>query len=328
MLNIRVANLINWTRNIVRWEKNMKAAFVILHYLAEKDTIECVQSILKNLCNNNYEIIIVDNYSDNGSLERLKECFQNGQNIHFIELESNVGFAKGNNAGYLYAKKFLKIEFIILINNDILVKQKDFLLMIFRKYRENKFDILGPDIISTMSGRHQNPIARKGLTETEITETIDRTKSRLRLNKIGYLGLKFKVFGFIKKVLNYKPKMNANDCFDKEIENVPLHGCCLIFSPNYIKKYNGLYSKTFMYAEEYILYYIAAQEKLKIVYWPEILIFHKEDAATNAYLKKGIKKRTFMYENSIDSYNKLRAIQNDNELYQEDIYDKCYDHHR
>ena len=48
-----------------------KFVFVILHYKTEKDTIECIESI-KKLSYKNIEIVIVDNGSQNGTGENLK----------------------------------------------------------------------------------------------------------------------------------------------------------------------------------------------------------------------------------------------------------------
>ena len=55
---------------------NPKIVFVILHYLAIKETIDCVSSIQQNVCYDNYSIIIVDNGSgvekDSARLQQLE----------------------------------------------------------------------------------------------------------------------------------------------------------------------------------------------------------------------------------------------------------------
>ena len=85
-------------------------------------------------------------------------------------------------------------------------------------------------------------------------------------------------------------------------ENVKLHGSCLIFSPLFIKECdNAFYSKTFMYMEEDILYYICWRNKYKTIYDPDIIIFHKEDTATDVLFHSSFKKRKFCLKNSIKS---------------------------
>ena len=60
----------------------------------------------------NYEIIVVDNASTDGSVEFLKSL---DLPITVIENKENVSFSKGNND----AAKIAKGEYILLLNNDI-----------------------------------------------------------------------------------------------------------------------------------------------------------------------------------------------------------------
>lgn len=62
-------------------QEKYKIGFVILHYLALRETINCVNSIEKNISYVNYEIIIVDNGScildDDNKLEQLEKTYPN-----------------------------------------------------------------------------------------------------------------------------------------------------------------------------------------------------------------------------------------------------------
>ena len=79
-------------------------SFVILHYISITDTIECIESILKNINYLKYYIIVVDNGSKNNSGNILKEKYKNNSNVKVILNENNLGFARGNNVGYKLAK--------------------------------------------------------------------------------------------------------------------------------------------------------------------------------------------------------------------------------
>ena len=50
--------------------------FIILHYLAEDMTKECVKYIQNHLDMNRIRIVIVDNASSNGSGARLKQFYK------------------------------------------------------------------------------------------------------------------------------------------------------------------------------------------------------------------------------------------------------------
>ncbi len=120
----------------------------------------CVESLVDNLDDSacEYEIVVVDNFSNNGSLELLQNVFAAEQRVHLLPLPANLGFARGNNAGYQMAKTRLQADFILMINNDTIIEQPDFLTQMVLKYQTDPFDILGPDII-TPDHRHQNPKA-------------------------------------------------------------------------------------------------------------------------------------------------------------------------
>lgn len=295
----------------------MKVSFVILHFLTDKDTIECISSIVNNIEYHNYDIVVVDNGSNNYSIDRVKKNFEKTKNIHFIISKKNLGFAKGNNLGYLFAKNKLDADVIIMINNDIIIKQRDFIKRIISKYEMSKFHILGPDIISLVDKGHQNPFNGICKTLKDVKKRIFKLRILRLLNKIGLYNLTYK----INKVLNNIFDKNDNSCeYLIEKEDVSLHGCCLIFGPEYVRKYNGLYSQTYMYAEEDILFYIARKDNLKTVYFPEIKIFHKEDSSTDTFLNKNRDKKEFFYKNSIDSLIELSKIIQDENRYKKDIY--------
>lgn len=104
-----------------------KFSFVILHYQTTNDTIKCVESILENVRFDSFNIIIVDNGSTNNSGQILREKYLNNYNIQIIESFENLGFAKGNNLGYNYAKYNTKSDFICLLNNDTYIEQENFI---------------------------------------------------------------------------------------------------------------------------------------------------------------------------------------------------------
>lgn len=82
-------------------------AFVILHYMAKQETIDCVASILKKTKAEpmKVSIVIVDNASANGTGRELQQLYQGAENIYVILNPENLGFARGNNVGFEFAKK-------------------------------------------------------------------------------------------------------------------------------------------------------------------------------------------------------------------------------
>lgn len=52
-------------------------------------------------------------------------------------MNDNLGFARGNNKGYRYAKNTLGCNYIIMLNNDTIIIQHDFLSIIRKEFEEN-----------------------------------------------------------------------------------------------------------------------------------------------------------------------------------------------
>ena len=282
--------------------------FVVLHYITLEETIECVESILKKVNYKYFNIVIVDNGSPNNSGSALYKKYNDHEKV-FVELnEDNLGFARGHNIGYKVAKYKLGSDFIILLNNDTIIKQEEFIEKIIEKYNSQQFDILGPDIISLVDYSHQNPVRQNGLTLTELKRNTVYYSFLLLINylRIEDLLRKTKHFLFGERNIIEIPH-------NIDQSNVQLHGSCLIFSPRYLERFEGLCSKTFMFMEEDILFYKSKVLNLSVLYSPDIVIYHKEDSSTNAIFNKDYKKRRFYYKNYLKSSKVLICMMNEDE---------------
>lgn len=98
----------------------------IINYKTAALTAKCLESILEKKWKVNFQVWLVDNASNDGSLEYLKEKFPS---VNFIESKKNGGFAYGHN---LVLKKVEAKNYLILnsdteILGDTLDKMIDFL---------------------------------------------------------------------------------------------------------------------------------------------------------------------------------------------------------
>jgi len=95
---------------------NPKIFAIILNWNNYNDTKDSIESLQKSSLPLN-GIIVVDNGSQDGSIELLKKDFENAPFIHFIYNPKNYGFAKGMNVGIRHALN-QESEFVFLLNND------------------------------------------------------------------------------------------------------------------------------------------------------------------------------------------------------------------
>lgn len=140
-------------------EMRPRVAVIILNWNGWKDTVECLES-LHRIDYPNYHVLVVDNHSEDDSVERIREyCdgklkvespffeydpknkplevfeikeeelinetgpyLRSGNDpITLIRSSENRGFAGGNNLGIEHALKNLDPDFVLLLNNDTVV---------------------------------------------------------------------------------------------------------------------------------------------------------------------------------------------------------------
>jgi len=231
--------------------RDTRVAIVILNYLNFEDTIECVESIWKNkldVCG----VVIVENGSNNDSYTKLNTIFRNDSRIHILKSKENVGFAKGNNIGIKFATKNLRADYVLVVNNDTVFIQEDYIKKMLDVHVKD-VGVIGSKII--LKGNVEQP---------ESCALLDLKSCFLKfLNCISLLHGSSFDFNLIKR----------------KRENI-LHGCALMFTPDYFRYYKGFYPKTFLYCEEDILHLMCRYKNLKQVYVPNAKIFHKEDQSS------------------------------------------------
>lgn len=283
-------------------QKKYKITYLILHYQVIEETKKCVESLMENVISlySDVDIVIVDNASPNNSGSRLKELYKNNKFIKVLLLDKNLGFAQGNNIGYKFAKNN-GASFIVQMNNDMLIEDKLFNKKIVELYEVYKYGVLGPDIYCPLEDFHQNPAKGFAFTTTVVRKKILRAKI---LRMLNFLGL----YEPIKKRIKYKPEYKDDEKILNYEKGEILHGSCLIFSPDYIRMFEGLNPETFMYYEENILAFRCMKNNLKMFFSSQIQVLHYRKVATKNITKDLKRRNEFFYEHSIHSLNVLLKL--------------------
>ncbi len=280
---------------------------MLLHYQVYQDTIECVDSILNHTDYNDFSIIIVDNASPNKSGRYLQDVYKDNEKVCVMLNAENLGFAAGNNVGYGEAKK-QGADFVVQANNDTILLDGQFIPTLLRLYEEKQYGVLGPDIVSLEDGLHQNPAKSFRVVEGEV-------KRQLIKNRVGLWLTYLNLDAWVKRLVARAGAPDSGE-WKEEKEMVAtgshmLHGCCWIFSPIYLRRYDGMFDGTFMYYEENILAYQCERDGIKTLYSPELKLYHKRKAATNAFGGGNRKKRMFYYRQTIYSIRQFLKLYRD-----------------
>jgi GT2 family glycosyltransferase len=114
ILNLK-SKIIQTYNHIINNDINL--SIVLLCFNKIEYTKQCIDSVLKNTFNDNYELIIVNNGSTDGTYEYLNKIKSN--NIKIIHNKSNLGFSKGMNIGVNNTHG----KYLILLNNDTIVSE-------------------------------------------------------------------------------------------------------------------------------------------------------------------------------------------------------------
>ncbi len=105
---------------------------ILLNYGNAEETLNCLES-LQHLEYPNYQVIVVDNHSEDDSVKKLKAA-QKKYDFILLESEANNGYSAGNNLAIQYVLDREEINplatYIWLLNNDTTVEPRSLSIML------------------------------------------------------------------------------------------------------------------------------------------------------------------------------------------------------
>jgi GT2 family glycosyltransferase len=116
--------------------KNLPSvSLVIVNFNGQKVLKQCLHTLLKTNYLN-YEIIIVDNASTDGSLEEIEKIFGSNPKIKLVKNQKNVGHSEGCNIG----AKISNGRFLVFLDSDVEFESENWLLELV-KVMENDITV-------------------------------------------------------------------------------------------------------------------------------------------------------------------------------------------
>ncbi|MCI0524364.1 MAG: glycosyltransferase [Acidobacteria bacterium] len=120
-------------------ETYRRASIIIVTYNNLPLTRLCLESVARNTGYPNYEVIVVDNNSTDGTQNYLKNLAEKRKDLKLILNEINNGFAKANNQGIQQSSG----DYLVLLNNDTIVPQ-GWLSKLLRHLDDPEVGLVGP----------------------------------------------------------------------------------------------------------------------------------------------------------------------------------------
>ena len=119
-----------------------RVAIIILNYNSFHDTVNLIKSIIEKENLVNYDIIVVDNSENKDEQERIKGL----HGCNTILLNSNNGYANGNNHGICYAIKN-NYKFILIANSDTELIEENSIGRLITAMNRYNVHVIGPRLV-------------------------------------------------------------------------------------------------------------------------------------------------------------------------------------
>lgn len=118
----------------------MKIGIIIVNYNGKHLLEKNLQSVV-DTDYENFEIIVVDNASIDGSIEYLRKNFPI---VKIVESKDNLGFGRGNNLG---VKEYPNFDAYLFLNNDVSVPEDWLGKLVVTLQEKNDAGAVGPKIL-------------------------------------------------------------------------------------------------------------------------------------------------------------------------------------
>ena len=209
--------------------------------------VDCIESILKNCRLLQYEIIVIDNASTDGTVDLIKNKYPG---LILIINDTNKGFAYANNQGIRQARG----RYLLFLNPDTIIKPDAVEKMLTFLEQNKDVGAIGPRLLN------------KDLTIQHSVRTFPTFRGALYRHTI------LRYFGLFK---NHHEKWRMKDFKSDRLTDVDqLMGAAILAEKDLVLKMGGFDERFFMYYEEADFCYRIKKAGYRIVYFPDASIIH------------------------------------------------------
>ena len=244
---------------------------IILSYNTKDLLFACLESVVaeSGRWRGSVEIIVVDNGSADGSATAARGSFPK---VTVLENRENLGFARGNNRGIQASRG----DPVIILNSDTVLMPGFFSAIERELYRSDGVGILAPRLLNAdgtlqPSAYHHYP--------DPLVEIFGYTP-------LG--GIARRLFPGIGYPFRYELSPGEHET-RREVSHVK--GACLIMRRALLDDIGGFDEDFFLYREETDFCKRARDRGWKIVYTPDIHVYHHHKASSRALSDQGLSHR-------------------------------------
>lgn len=243
---------------------------IIVSWNARDYLRQCLTSLFNVSANENFEVLVVDNDSTDGSPEMVEKEFPA---VSVIRCKTNHGFAKANNIGIQNASG----NYLCLVNSDVEFIENPFQILIDYMVSESSVGIIGPKILDS-----QRNIQRSWMRFPTLWNMFCRA---VALDNLAPGSLHFGSY----LIKNWKP--------DNPTPIDVINGCFWFVRKTALKQVGLLDESFFMYGEDLDWCKRFKEKNWQVVYHPGTSVIHYGGGSSaNAPVRFHIEKQRAMLQ--------------------------------
>ncbi len=219
--------------------------FIVVLTYQMCDLVRSCLISLKDLTYPDFKIVVVDNGSNDGTEEMIRDEFPE---LEVIQTGSNLGYTGGNNRGIEYAIE-QGADYVLVLNPDTVAADPNFLSrMVAHTEAHQDVGIAGPRVFLREFGVVQNTVL---LPPGLWRNTVNWIRFRVNPKSLEFSG-------------------------DDVIESKVLNGVCLLIRVNCLREIGLFDENIFMYIEDADMDYRAHRHGWRVQYLPIDGVIHRQ----------------------------------------------------
>lgn len=253
-------------------------SIIIVSFNTKEITKKCLLSLKKNFIHYplNYEIIVVDNNSHDGSVQMFLGLEKQWNNLQVFLSKKNLGFGKANNFGVEKSKG----KYILYLNSDAIVTDIDFRDLI--KLMEIQKDIGALTVKIVLPSGEIDPASHRGFPTLWRSFTYFSGLEKISKN----IPILNRIFGGYHLI-----NLNLNEIHEIDV----LTGAFLLTKRKIIDKFGGFDKDYFAYGEDIEMAFQIKKIGYKIIYYPLWKVLHLKSVSGLKKKDTKIRKKTSFY---------------------------------
>ncbi len=253
-------------------------SIIIVSFNTKEVIKKCLLTLKKNFIRYplDYEVIVVDNNSKDGSSELLLDLEKEWKNLHIFLSKKNLGYGKGNNFGLEKSKG----KYILYLNSDVIISDVDFRDLL--KLMEMQKDLGALTVKVVLPSGEIDPASHRGFP------TLWRSFTY-------FLGLEyvFKSMPILNKLFGgyHLVNLNLNEIHEIDV----LTGAFLLTKREIVDIFGGFDKDYFAYGEDIEMAFQIKKLGYKIIYYPLWKVLHIKSSSGLKKKDTTIRKKTNFY---------------------------------